>query len=80
MNEKKNEKENERSPIFLQFVDCIHQLMVQFPTEFEFNADYLLFIAKNYNVNLFGTFMFDNEEERVKKRLKKLLLLFGLIY
>ena len=71
MTEKKNEGETERSPIFLQFLDCIYQLIVQFPTEFEFNTDYLLFIAKNYNVNLFGTFMFNNEEERVKNKAKE---------
>ena len=71
MLEKKNEKESERSPIFLQFIDCVHQLMVQFPAEFEFNAEYLLYIAKNYNVNLFGTFMFNNEEERVKNKGKE---------
>ena len=68
---KKNEGENERSPIFLQFLDCIYQLLIQFPTEFEFNPDYLLFIAKYYNVNVFGTFMFNNEEERVKNNAKE---------
>ena len=71
MIEKKNEGENERSPIFLQFLDCIHQLMIQFPNEFEFNHEYLLFIAKNYNLNLFGTFMFNNEQERVKNKAKE---------
>jgi hypothetical protein len=68
---KKNEGEKEISPIFLQFIDCIYQLLIQFPTEFEFNVDYLLFIAKNYSVNLFGTFMFNNEEERVKNKAKE---------
>ena len=68
---KKNEGENERSPIFLQFLDCIYQLLIQFPTEFEFNPDYLLFIAKYYNVNVFGTFMFNNEEERVKNNARE---------
>jgi len=71
INEKKSEGESERSPIFLQFLDCIYQLMVQFPTEFEFNADYLLFIAKNYNVNLFGTFLYNNEKERTEKKAKE---------
>ena len=66
--EKKFEGENDRSPIFLQFLDCVYQLMMQFPTEFEFNQDYLLFIAKNYNINLFGTFMFNNEKERKEKK------------
>ena len=71
MTPKKNEGESERSPIFLQFLDIIYQLMIQFPNEFEFNVDYLLFIAKHYNVNLFGTFMFNNEEERVKNNARE---------
>ena len=37
-----------------------------------FNVDYLLFIAKHYNVNLFGTFMFNNEEERVKNNAREI--------
>ena len=44
--------------------------MVQFPSEFEFNREYLLFIAKNYSVNIFGTFFFDNEKERREKHAK----------
>jgi hypothetical protein len=71
ISEKKSEGENERSPIFLQFLDCIYQLMVQFPTEFEFNYEFLLFIAKNYNVNLFGTFLYNNEKERTEKKAKE---------
>ena len=70
ISEKKDEKDSEISPIFLQFLDCVYQLMVQFPSEFEFNSDYLLFIAKNYNINLFGTFLFNNEKERIEKHAK----------
>ena len=71
ISEKKNEGENERSPIFLQFLDCIFQLMIQFPTEFEFNAEFLLFVAKHYNVNLYGTFLYNNEKERSEKKAKE---------
>jgi hypothetical protein len=36
---------NERSPIFLQFLDCIHQMLNMFPKSFEFNSFFLLRIA-----------------------------------
>jgi hypothetical protein len=35
-------KEMERSPIFFQFVDCVYQLVHQFPCSFEFNIKFLL--------------------------------------
>ena len=44
--------------------------MVQFPSQFEFNREYLLFIAKSFEVNLYGTFFFDSEKERNEKNAK----------
>ena len=58
------EKQDQASPIFLQFLDAVHQLLEQFPNAFEFNEKFLLFLAKNYNLNLYGTFMYNNEKER----------------
>ncbi len=66
----KDEEESQISPIFLQFLDCVHQLIIQFPNSFEFNNDLLLFLAKKYNTNLYGTFMFDSEKERFEKNAK----------
>jgi hypothetical protein len=58
------DKQDQASPIFLQFLDAVHQLLEQFPYAFEFNEKFLLFLAKTYNLNLYGTFMYNNEKER----------------
>ena len=36
------EDDHEQSPVFLQWLDCVHQLAVQFPTAFEFSCIYLV--------------------------------------
>ena len=60
----KDQSEDQRSPIFLQFLDCVHQVLHQFPQCFEFNNEFLLFLAVSSTTNQFGTFMFNNENER----------------
>ena len=64
------EKQDQASPIFLQFLDAVHQLLEQFPNAFEFNEKFLIFLAKNYNLNLYGTFMYNNEKERTEANAK----------
>lgn len=59
---------NERCPIFLQWLDCVHQLLLQFPVSFQFNLAYLVKIAQHTYSNLFGTFLANSLAER--KRLK----------
>ena len=56
--------DDQASPIFLQFLDAVHQLLLQNPNSFEFNEKFLLFLARNYSLNLYGTFMFNNDKHR----------------
>ncbi|VUZ49543.1 unnamed protein product [Hymenolepis diminuta] len=54
----------EQSPVFLQWLDCVHQIQLQFPGHFEFNELFLLKIAIHTYSGLFGTFLCNSEYER----------------
>jgi hypothetical protein len=56
--------ENQRAPIFLQFVDCVWQLMRQLSNEFEFNDTLLVYLLDQSMTMLFSTFAFDSESAR----------------
>ncbi|GIY06895.1 myotubularin-related protein 3 [Caerostris darwini] len=55
---------NERCPVFLQWLDCIYQLLNQFPCHFEFNEQYLARLVLHSYSSLFGTFLCNTEEDR----------------
>lgn len=67
---KDSNNEDQRSPIFLQWLDIIHQLLNQFPEAFEFNMDFLLYLGFHYNSCLYGTFLYNCESERFEKKAK----------
>ena len=55
--------DNEFSPIFIQFLDCVYQLIEQFPSAFEFTQDLLVFISNEVYSCKYGTFLFNCERE-----------------
>lgn len=77
-------QERDSAPVFLLFLDCIHQVVEQFPHEctragvddrivcllmlaraVEFGSEYLAVLLEVAISGEFGTFLFDNEKERV---------------
>ncbi|CAH1126868.1 unnamed protein product [Ceutorhynchus assimilis] len=61
-----SEDVNERCPVFLQWLDCVHQLIIQFPVSFEFSHNYLIKLAQHTYSNLYGTFLCNTQKQRTK--------------
>ena len=53
------------SPVFMQFVDAVWQLMRQFPCSFEFSERYLIALLDEVYNKRSGTFLYDCEEARM---------------
>ncbi|XP_047298093.1 myotubularin isoform X6 [Homo sapiens] len=64
----KNHTDADRSPIFLQFIDCVWQMSKQFPTAFEFNEQFLIIILDHLYSCRFGTFLFNCESARERQK------------
>ncbi|KAG7470901.1 hypothetical protein MATL_G00118800 [Megalops atlanticus] len=65
----RNHSDADRSPVFLQFIDCVWQMTRQFPSAFEFNEYFLITILDHLYSCLFGTFLGNSEQQRVKEEL-----------
>ena len=63
--------DNDRSPVFLQFVDCVWQVTNQFPNAFEFNEDFLMIVLDHLYSCLFGTFLYNSDKERKQNDVRK---------
>lgn len=54
----------ETSPAFHQFLECVRQLLRQFPERFEFNECFLRTMHRHLYSCQFGTFLYNCEQER----------------
>ena len=61
--------DEQRSPIFLQWCDCVFQLQLQFPRHFEFNSHFLVTLMSHLYSCRFGTFFLNTEMMRRKTKL-----------
>jgi len=53
--------EGQISPIFIQILDCMYQMVQLYPDCFEFNTKYLLLISEHMYFCCFGNFLCDME-------------------
>jgi hypothetical protein len=66
----KRDKENdERSPVFIQFLDAVNQLIKQFPLSFEFTSKYLARIAYELYSNRYGNFLCSGQSEQIENKI-----------
>ena len=63
--------ENQKSPVFIQWLDAVYQIMQQNITKFEYNTDLLYFLASEMFTGKYGTFLFNNELEREKYKARE---------
>lgn len=61
----------DRSPVFLQFIDCVWQVTCQFPNAFQFNDHFLITILDHLYSCLFGTFLCNTEQQRLREEVKQ---------
>ncbi|XP_029956515.1 myotubularin-related protein 4 isoform X2 [Salarias fasciatus] len=62
---------SEQCPVFLQWLDCVHQLLKQFPCLFEFNESFLVKLVQHTYSCLYGTFLCNNAREREARNIYK---------
>lgn len=56
--------DDDRSPIFEQFLHCVFQIYKQHRKKFEFNESFLLFLAEHSSNGLYGNFLANTDKER----------------
>ena len=57
-------KQEEFSPIFIQFMDCVYQILIQNTAQFQFNVQFLLDIVFHSTSGKYGNFLFNSNFEK----------------
>ena len=52
-------QDEDRSPVFLQFIDCVWQIQRQFPQAFQFTDHLLVTVLDQLYACQFGTFLYN---------------------
>lgn len=55
-----------KSPLFMLFLDCVWQMMNQYPAAFEFTETYLTVLSDSMWIPLFSTFLFNSPKQRAQ--------------
>ncbi|XP_029000477.1 myotubularin-related protein 10 isoform X2 [Betta splendens] len=61
-----NKSDKEESPVFMLFLDCVWQMMNQYPAAFEFSETYLTVLSDSMWIPLFSTFLFNSSKQRAQ--------------
>uniref|UniRef100_H3CN44 Myotubularin related protein 11 n=1 Tax=Tetraodon nigroviridis TaxID=99883 RepID=H3CN44_TETNG len=61
------DNDKEEAPVFLLFLDCVWQLLSQFPSHFQLTGDFLLALHDSIQLPLFTSFMANCQRERCKR-------------
>ncbi|KAM3937818.1 myotubularin-related protein 12 [Leptodactylus fuscus] len=56
------------APVFLLFLDCVWQLVHQYPLAFEFSETYLTVLSDSINIPIFSTFFFNSAYQKDSHR------------
>ena len=67
---------DDSSPVFVQWLDVVHQFYRQFPRDFEFDERLLLAVVDAVHCKWFGTFLLDCEKEREAANLDQCTISF----
>ncbi|CAH2296549.1 myotubularin-related 12 [Pelobates cultripes] len=61
-------KNDNEAPVFLLFLDCVWQLIQQYPLAFEISETYLTVLSDSINIPIFSTFFFNSPYQKYENR------------